>query len=142
MGGVLDFALKKSPEGEWDPTRGDRHLEQGIEPIEWEKLFFDTLGAPKWEEYIDGEDVDEFYDRQKTLFQTALSAQGFIMLSRIWRIYRDVHYQPFEIDQLLSECVEVQMIADDACARSALEKLISACQNALKNDSGLLLLSD
>lgn len=142
MGGILDIAIKRNPDGEWDPTAGDYHSDLGIDAVEWEKLFFDSLGAPKWEIFTEGEDVNQYYERQKTLFQKVLTNKGYPMMGRIWRIYQDVEYYPFEISQLLSECIEIQEAIDDPKAHATLDKLISACADALKTNSGLVLLSD
>ncbi len=142
MGGVLEIGIKKNPDEVWDARKGDRHFGEGIDTLEWESLFFETLSVPKWEAYSNNEDIDHFYERQKTRFQHALSEKGLIMLGRMWRIYRDTHYQPYEIAQLLSECLEVYDATHDSYARSGLEKLISACRAALKANRGVVLLSD
>lgn len=63
MGGTLDIAIKKNPKSEWSEGDGDHHTDLAIEPLEWEKLFFDTLSAPKWETYLEGEDIVEYYER-------------------------------------------------------------------------------
>lgn len=142
MGGTLDIAVKKNPFGEWDESKGDHHTDLGIEPDEWEQLFFNVLQAPQDVIYFDGEDMSEYYKRRERLFQENLKNKGYEMLGRIWYIYRDASYLPSEINKLLEECLEVQKKTNNVPALSALKKLIIGCNKALEIGSGLRLLSD
>jgi hypothetical protein len=142
MSGVLDIAVMMNPFGEWDESKGDHHTDLGIKPKEWEELFFKVLQAPPHQKYIDGEDIYEYDKRQERLFKKDLKDKGYEMLGRIWDIYQDAEYLPSEVNQLLEECLEAQKRTNNEYALSALEKLISACREALKIGSGLCLLSD
>lgn len=142
MGGNLDIAIQKRPGEEWNPAEGDHHTNLGIEPEEWEKLFVYTLGAPIWEKYVEGEDIEDYYNRQKDLFQATLMKIGYPMLSRIWRIYQDACYYPAEVGRLRSECAKLRGLVRDLSAQSAVEKLIAASDVALRANSGIALLSD
>ena len=142
MGGNLDIAVMMNPGGEWNDSDGDHATHLAIEPKEWEELFFNALKVPEWENRIEGEDMGAYYDRQKKLFQENLRNKGYEMLGRIWDMYDDAIYWPSEINQLLRECLEVQKITQNTFALSAIEKLISACHQALLIKSGLCLSSD
>jgi len=61
-----------------------------------------------------------------------LTAKGYEMLGRIWYVFRDVYYSPNEIEKLLAECLGVKLKTENPKALSALEKLTSASQAALK----------
>lgn len=142
MGGSLRIAVKRNPNGMWDPIQGDHHLNLDIEPDEWEGLFFQALSAPKWEERIEGETAEEYFKRQEQLFKQNLSTKGYEMLGRIWDIYRDACFLPSEISKLYSECLKVRKKTKNVDALSALDKLVFACGEAKKVGSGLRLLSD
>ena len=113
-----------------------------IEFNEWHDLFQNVLQAPIEIEQLDGEDSSDFLDRRERLFQADLTSKGYEMLGRIWYIFRDAFYAPSEVRKLLEECLEVQHKTENKNALSALEKLIFACNEALKVKSGIFLSCD
>jgi hypothetical protein len=64
------------------------------------------------------------------------------MLRRLKEEYEDAEFSPDEISALREECVKVRLGTDDMLALSALEKLIRACDEALKEHTGLFFASD
>jgi hypothetical protein len=64
------------------------------------------------------------------------------MLRRLKEEYEDAVYSPEEISDLRKECLTVRSNTDDLQALSSLEKLIQACDEALKERSGLFFASD
>lgn len=141
VGGSLRVAVMRNPVGDWDTKQGDRHLNIDIEPDEWEALFFDALDA-SWADRIEGEDGWAYLERQRKLFGQALSAKGYEMLGRIWEIYQDAAYLPSEVGKLREESLSVQKMTDDAAALEALRKILFACDEAQRIDSGIRMLSD
>ena len=93
-------------------------------------------------EYLEGESDEDFLSRRERLFQEDLIGKGYEMLGRIWYIFRDAFYAPSEVRKLLEECLDVQLKAESNEALSALEKLIYACNEALRVNSGVLLICD
>lgn len=61
---------------------------------------------------------------------------------RIWDTYVDVSYGDEEVKHLQDECIRVRSIAEHSGALEALEKLLFACEEALKENQGLFLVSD
>jgi hypothetical protein len=64
------------------------------------------------------------------------------MLRRLKEEYEDASYSPEEVNRLRDECLTVRSGTDDVCALSSLDKLIRACDEALKERSGLYFASD
>lgn len=135
----LHIGVKKEPRGRWDEKKGDRHLHLFITDREWEQLFHDVLLVPINEPYIHSDEQDEHF---KMLFQENLKDKGYEMLGRIWDVYDDVFYFPSDINKLLEECLEVQQKTENIVVIAILEKIIFACQEALKVKSGLSLRAD
>jgi hypothetical protein len=138
--GTLQLAVIMNPFGEWDPNKGDHHTDLEIEEDEWCELFYKVLGVPeRWKE-VDGQlEPVEFSEAQ---FKEILTGKGYPMLGRIWFMYRDANYLPSEVSKLLEECLKIQKKTENVSALSALGKLIAACYEAIKINSGLCLLSD
>ena len=144
MIGSLQIAVMMDPfdEDSWDTTKGDHYTDLEIEGREWEELFFNVLQAPEGQKYIDGEDIQKYYEHQENLFKENLTDKGYPMLGRIWWMFRDTNYLPSEVHQLLAECLKLQKKTENVYALSTLGKLIAACYEALKINSGLCFLSD
>ena len=149
MIGSLHIAVMVNPfdEDSWDTSKGDHHTDLEIVGQEWEELIFKVLQAPEFQEYTEGEDVDAYYECQENLLREDLTGQGYPMLGRlwcsfIWFNYRDISYAPSDVHQLLAECLKLQKKTENAYALSALGKLIAACVEAIKINSGLCLLTD
>lgn len=64
------------------------------------------------------------------------------LLRRLKEEYEDAVFSPDEVGALREECLKVRAGTDDAQALSALEKLTRACDEALKERSGLFFASD
>ena len=64
------------------------------------------------------------------------------MLSRINDMYRDYVFSPDEIQKLREECLKLKSTSQNAAADLALRKFIFACDEALKDNSFLVLSSD
>lgn len=109
---------------------------------EWEDLFQNVLHAPIELERLAGEDRTAFLDRRKRLFQEDLTNKGYEMLGRVWYVFRDTFFTPPEVKKLLKECMELRQKTENKNALSALEKLIAACHEALKAQSGIFLACD
>ena len=137
----MDIAIKMNPDRDWDPSAGDRYTDSYIDLVEWEQLFFNVLGAPHWEEYVHGEDICKYEDRQRTRFRAALIGEGYPLLSRIWRIFRDVSYYPHEIEGLREECIAVKNRTLDATVQQVLDRVISACDQAIDCGGGMNFVS-
>lgn len=140
MSGSLDLHVVHDPSGQYDVAKGDRYLGIAFEPLEWEALFFDVLHCPEAEPFVDGEDLDKYYERHRRRFQQAIA--DYPMLGRIWDIYEDVRYMPEEVNLLRDECLRVQTSTSNALALEGLRKLILACNEALKLGMGLYMASD
>jgi hypothetical protein len=138
---TLDISVMKNPEHE---QTDEEHFYTGrwIEFYEWEDLFQNVLHAPVDLERLEGESRPDYLSRREKLFREALTNKGYEMLSRIWYIFRDTFFAPSEVNKLLGECLELQEKTQNPKALSALEKLISASQAALKVNSGIFLASD
>lgn len=143
------IAVMKNPDDEnsWDTVKGDHHTDFEIEGQEWEELIFKVLQAPEFEKYVEGEDVDAYYERQEKQLREDLTGKGYPMLRRlwcsfIWFNYRNISYAPSDIHQLLAECLILQKRTENVYALSALRKLIAACYDAINTDSGLCLHTD
>lgn len=138
--GTLKIALMKNPLGEWNADKGDHHTGLEIEEDEWCELFYKVLGVPeRWKEVGGQLEPVEFSEAQ---FKGILTGKGYPMLGRIWFMYRDANYLLPDVSKLLAECLKIQKETENVYALSALGKLIAACAEAIKTNSGLCLLSD
>ncbi|MBA2734380.1 MAG: hypothetical protein H0U54_16070 [Acidobacteria bacterium] len=127
--------------------QGRSYTDLEIEGQEWEELIFKVLQAPEFQEYVEGENSNVYYKRQEKLLKEYLTGKGYPMIGSLWCSFiwwndRDVNYLPSEVHQLLAECLKIQKNTENVYALSALEKLIAACNEALKINSGLCLLTD
>jgi hypothetical protein len=141
MGGSLGISVERNPLS--DQTDEENfYTGRWIEADEWEELFQNILQAPIEIERHKGEDRGDFLDRREKLFQEDLTSKGYEMLGRIWYIFSDAFFAPSEVDKLLKECLELQRKTENKKALSALEKLVFACNEALKVKSGVFLFCD
>jgi len=63
-------------------------------------------------------------------------------MARIWDTYVDVSYQPQEIYQLRDECLRAKATTRNTVANRGLDKLLQACDEAIKAHSGLYFAAD
>lgn len=141
MSGRLSIYLVSDPT-EWHGgvDRGDRYLQLYLDGPEWEALFFDTLGCPEPEPYIEGENPEEADNRLRVKFQQAIPQ--YPMLSRLWDPYRHAGYNLDQVKRLRDECLKIQSDANNSWASAALGKLIQACEEAIMNRQGLFFVAD
>jgi hypothetical protein len=135
----LGFSLKRQPSG-WDEG-ADYHLNiDDLESDQWTALFFDVLGCPEAEPFVQGEDINEYHKRFGWEFQQAIT--DYPMLGRIWDFYADVWYEPEEIEQLRRECLKVHASTSNTTALEGLRLLLRGCDEASKAKLGLFLVAD
>jgi hypothetical protein len=108
-----------------------------LEGPEWSAIFTDQLGCS----YVDADvPLGEWRAKQKAYFHQALPE--YPMLARIWDTYVDVDYKVDEVSRLRAECSALLNKAISPIARSGLQKLIEASDQALQKGMGLSLLAD
>lgn len=120
----------------------DRYLDLRLNGDEWVALYLQTLRCPEAGQVpkLPSEDPAEWRKRYGAQFQQAMTAQP--MLARIYDLFSYVGYAPDEIEQLSVECVTLEATTSNERARSALAKLIAACNEASKLRVGLLFVPD
>ena len=107
---------------------------------DWEALFWGALNAAGRDGYIQGEDINEFHERNRRKFQESISE--YPLLGRIFDRYEDVVYEAEEVNQLRDECLRAREGTNHAGAIKALNKLTLACNKASGHVLGLRLISD
>lgn len=143
-GGLAIFAMR-------EPTfitfsRGlsgvDRYLDLRLNGDEWVALYLQVLRCPDAGQVpkLLNEDIAEWHKRYGAKFQQAIPTHP--MLARIYDLFSYVSYAPEEIEQLRGECVELEATTSNEKARSALAKMIAACNEASKLRVGLLFVPD
>lgn len=120
----------------------DRYLDLRLNGDEWVGLYLQTLRCPEAGQVprLLSEDPAEWRKRYGAQFQQAMPAQP--MLARIYDLFTYVSYAPDEIEQLCVECVKLEATTSNEKARSALAKLIAACNEASNLRVGLLFVPD
>lgn len=134
---MIDFSVMKDPKDEntwWDAG--------GITEEEWDNLFYGSFGCFMGmnEPYIDGEPIENWEERVRTKFQSAIP--NYPLLGRMWQIDSEYWYSPEEIKKLLEECLSALDKVSDQSARNALEKIVRACNEAILHNGGLSVVGD
>lgn len=128
----------------WKPYQdGNVHyLDLDFHGNDWEALLWNALGAgeTKYDEYVEGEDIVEFHERNRKKFQQ--SVPDYPMLARIYDMYEDYLYTPEEITELRSECLRLKTKLTEPNAVKALRKLIYACNEVSKTGCNLMFVCD
>lgn len=126
----------------WSESRGDHNLDFAFDHRDFIELqnFLDVKLPPI--DKIEGEDYIEYNDRIKDKYVDKARERGYQMLGRIWDWYDSVIYLPNEIKLLLEECLKLKEKSQNSYQLVAINKLIMACKEALKTDSGIFLGSD
>lgn len=137
--GRQELVLRRDPSGTWDVIT-DRALAIFFEGGEWSALFTHVLQVKDRDPFLPGTATNKWRERQRVRFQKSIAE--YPMLGRIWDTYIDVSYQPEEIPQLRGECLRVKASTSNTVALRGLDKLIAACDEALKDSLGLSLLSE
>jgi len=136
----LGIAVAISPVGK--PTDGENfnlHREIGIE--EWEALFLGDLDLPEPVRHED-ENREEFHARWEASFKRIMQKKGYKLLARMWHYNRDVFFYPEEVRDLREECFILKKHTSSDLGDSVLKNLIFACEEALRVNSGIWLVSD
>jgi len=110
---------------------------------EWVALFRDVLDCPMGnnEPHLPEDDIGERHEKFRLKFQQTL--KDYPMLGRIWDTYIDITYKSEDIKELRDECLKIRPVAaDNQIALRGLNKLINACDEALRFGAGLDLLCD
>ncbi len=128
--GVLDILAVKDF-NDWSETSENRNLKVCFNQNDWEAVFVGTRQCPKWQPYIEGENVFEHKERNRKLFQQSIP--DYLMLGRIFDMYEDYIFNPEEVGKLRQECLKATPLASNSAASLALRKLIYVCDEALKD---------
>jgi len=138
-GGGLDFIVRKDPSQLNETT--DHRLGFALRSVEWSSLFFDVLGCPLAEPFVQGDDIHRWTENRKTRFEGAIPQ--YPLLARMWDPFQHVWYSPDEIIALKHECeMAAQLDSNTRSSKQGLRKLETACDEALSAGLGLYLLSD
>lgn len=141
--GRLSFFVVRDPKSFFEGLKQpDHYLDIDLTGDEWGALFYDVLKCPKAtvEPFSPGDDTEQWRERYRLKFQQVMP--NYPLLGRIWDLYEYVSYRPKEIAQLREECLRIQDNTSNEKALAALTKLVTACDEASKNGSGLLFVPD
>lgn len=137
--GTLHIAVVHDP-AQWSEDAGDRDIRICFNSDDWESVFLKSLHCPVREPYSQGEDVNDWKERNRICFQRAIPQ--FPMLGRIFDMYEDYLFTPSEVEQLRAECLKAKAVALNPRANLGLRKMIHACEVASKDGFHLLLSCD
>jgi len=120
----------------------DRYLDLRLNGDEWMALYRQVLRCPDAGQVprLPNEEIAEWHKRYSGEFQKAIPA--YPMLGRIYDVFSYISYASEEIEQLSVECVNLQAATSNEKARSALAKVIAACNEASTLRAGLLFVPD
>jgi hypothetical protein len=123
----------------WDSGQGDRRLDFyfDIDDLNVLQNFLDIKLTGT--DYLEGESFGENEERLKRMYLEAAKEKGYEMLGRIWYCYDHAIYFPPEINRLLAECQKLKENAQNPEQSAAMDKLINACGEAFKTESGIYL---
>ena len=107
---------------------------------DWEALFRTALNAAERDEYVQGEDIDEFHERNRRKFKDSIP--DYPLLGRMFDMYEDAAFEATELECLRSECLRVCNDAIHNDAVRAANRIILACNKASESGLGLLFISD
>jgi hypothetical protein len=107
---------------------------------DWEALFWKALNAAREEEYVQGEDIEEYHERNRRRFTNSLSM--YPLLARMFDMYEDAVYESSEVGPLRDECLKARRSTNHEDAIRAVDKVIFACNKATDCGLGLLFISD
>ena len=139
--GSLHLYFVRNPENWHGEDRGDAfYTELDFHARDWDALFIDVLHFPGWDEYAEGDDIDELHERNRKKFELTIPA--YPKLARLFDMYEDYQFKPEELPLLREECLVVQSTTSNAAALKALRKLIFACDEAARRGCHLLFICD
>lgn len=116
----------------------DRYIELWLDGDEWGAIYFNVLGCPTADSVtrFPNENRESWEQRYSSVFRRAIPE--YPMLGRMSDLFLYIAYKPQEIEQFRKECIKVQSDTSNQEATNGLSKLIKACDEALKLNSGLL----
>lgn len=124
------------------PNSGDESDNAGgfigydIRPEDIEALYFDGIGAPRWES-IKADSVSEQMDIYNDSMQKVMS--HYPQIKRVSDTDQKVEFNSEEVLQLQAECEKVLDATENPKAIRALQKFLIACHKAVEGKMGLLL---
>jgi|ERR1051325_1348378 hypothetical protein len=107
----------------------DRALSFGLTHKEWSALYFDALGVDR-SGYDHWAQQNPDAARGTVISSFADEIEGFPLLSRINSYLIDIVFERDEIEQLKQECLKARELTSNKLAQSALEKLLTLCNEA------------
>ena len=126
-----------------------RWLDLAFDAHDKEALFFAALKVFNPAAAVGGRIPAEDFRRGKwddlwAQFERSISqaTAELPMLRRLKEEYEDAEFSPGEVSVFREECLKVHSGTDDPPALAALDKLILACDEALKERAGLIFYSD
>ncbi|HXG64147.1 MAG TPA: hypothetical protein VNO70_03510 [Blastocatellia bacterium] len=144
--GSLSICAVPDPKN-WQDTQSESAywLDLTLDGPEWGAIFHDVLripviGSKPLAESQNAEGQENSRGKYMQLFQGAIPE--FPLLGRIYDLYEDVAYKHHEIMWLREECLKVQLMTSNPEAKEGLRKLILACDEAMRRNTGLYLASD
>ncbi len=139
MGQMLSISIMKNPNGEWDEAQGDHNLDFIIDGKDFTEIqkVVDVLSSQT--KQLEDESFDDYEERLKISYFKAASEKGYEMLGRIWYWYDDAIYLFSDVSQLHEECSRAKDEPRNLDAIIALDKILVACDEALKTKSGIFL---
>lgn len=135
----------------WDevPRVPRRYLDLAFDSLDKEALFFDGLGVFNPAGSVGGRiSIDDYkdgkYDELWARFDAELNdaTVDLPLLRRFVPEYEDAFIAPDEVGELRRECEFVRAKTESAKARDSIDKLIFACDEALRDGSALVFGSD
>jgi hypothetical protein len=126
----------------WDESAGSHHLNFDFDYQDFDELqnFLDLKLPPA--KQSESESYAKYSERLKNEHLAGAKDKGYEMLGRFWYEFEDVVYYPAEINKLQKECLKAKGESQNPQLITAVNKISEACDDALKNDSGLYFGSD
>ena len=140
--GSLHPRVVHNPMHYWDGGQSENDFYVGFDfhRHDWEALFWTALNAARLDEYVQGEDIIQYHERNRQKFEDSIPDYPF--LGRIFDMYEDAVYEASEVEPLRNECVKAQGASNDERSIRALSKVMLACDKAIERNLGLLFISD
>ena len=126
---------EENPVSNWDESQGDHHLDFDFNGKDFNALqtFLDIKLSPAEK----GADFGDNLEQAKNAYISAAKKKGYEMLGRFWFYWDNVVFLPSEIARLRRECFKVKVKSQDADLMTAIDKILTACDDALETGSGI-----
>lgn len=126
----------------WDESQGDRVLDFDFDYENFKELqTFLNLKLPPAKQ-LEAESYPDYDERLRLEYLEAAKEKGFQMLGRFWDWYNCATYFSSEIPLLREESLRSKNISQNLVLTKAMEKILAACDEAAKTNSGLEFASD